>query len=360
MDTLPRPNRVLWLLGLAVLTISTAGAAWLLHPPWSVVVPPPGETAAADQDVVCFGHVDVESGVSGLSPAQPGRVVRIEVAEDQPVKAGTVLLRLDDSLARLRVVEAEAVLASAETALIQARQLADQQDAKITQQKAAVEVVQHRLSAGRHQLQHKRELQKIGHLRDAEVAAAAELLKEMEAIERVEKSKLSELREFDPRQAVRRAEAEVAAARARLAQAERGVEECLVRAPRDGKVLRRQVAEGDLVTPPSGQPALLFCPDEPRIVRAEVEQEFARWVAVGQEATVQDDTTTAGTTWRGKVVRVSDWMARRRSILLEPGQLNDARTLECVISLEPNQAPLRIGQRVRVVLERATAQAKRP
>ena len=40
-------------------------------------------------------------------------------------------------------------------------------------------------------------------------------------------------------------------------------------------------------------------------------------------------------------------------MLLEPGQLNDVRTLECIIALEPDQPPLRIGQRVRVVIDRS-------
>ena len=68
-------------------------------------------------------------------------------------------------------------------------------------------------------------------------------------------------------------------------------------------------------------------------------------------ATIEDD-TRAGTTWKGKVVHISDWFTQRRSILMEPLQVNDVRTLECLIELvEPHpQPPLRIGQRVRVRL----------
>jgi len=31
-------------------------------------------------------------------------------------------------------------------------------------------------------------------------------------------------------------------------------------------------------------------------------------------------------------------------------QYNDVRTMECIVELAPGQAPLRIGQRVRVML----------
>ena len=61
----------------------------------------------------------------------------------------------------------------------------------------------------------------------------------------------------------------------------------------------------------------------------------------------------ATSTWRGQVARISDWYTHRRSILQEPLQLNDVRTLECLIALDSGQPPLRIGQRVLVTLQPA-------
>ena len=83
-------------------------------------------------------------------------------------------------------------------------------------------------------------------------------------------------------------------------------------------------------------PALLFCPDAPRIVRAEVEQEFAGRVGVGQKALIQDDATGGGS-WRGQVKSISGWYSHRRSMLLEPLQFNDVRTLECILELDAGQ-----------------------
>ena len=128
------------------------------------------------------------------------------------------------------------------------------------------------------------------------------------------------------------------------------MEDCLLSAPVDGTGLRILVGPGDMLAPQPKQPAVLFCANGQRIIRAEVEQEFARGVAVGQAASVQDETTADGATWNGQVLRVSDWYTHRRSILEEPLQLNDVRTLECLIALDPGQPPLRIGQRVRVTI----------
>jgi HlyD family secretion protein len=94
---------------------------------------------------------------------------------------------------------------------------------------------------------------------------------------------------------------------------------------------------------------LVFCPKTERIIRAEVEQEFAGGLRVGQTATITDDATGGGD-WTGTVKRIGDWYTHRRSILLEPMQFNDVRTLEVIITVTPGGKPLRIGQRVRVAL----------
>ncbi len=120
-----------------------------------------------------------------------------------------------------------------------------------------------------------------------------------------------------------------------------------VKAPGDGTVLRVLVLPGDVLGPQSRRPAVLFCPAGERIVRAEVEQEFASRVAEGQAAVIQDD-ARKGRVRHGKVRHVSDWFTRRRSVIQEPTQFNDVRTLECIISLAPKQPPLRIGQRLGV------------
>jgi hypothetical protein len=96
------------------------------------------------------------------------------------------------------------------------------------------------------------------------------------------------------------------------------------------------------------KPVLFFCPARPRIVRAEVGQEWAGRVALGQTALLQDDGDST-VTWRGKVVRISDWLTQRRAILQDPLEVQDARTVECIIQPEKGP-PLRINQKLRVTL----------
>ncbi|OAI39330.1 hypothetical protein AYO40_05890 [Planctomycetaceae bacterium SCGC AG-212-D15] len=345
-----RRVHVYGLVGLTVLVMSAGGAALLVQGPRAGAA----HDALADGDsslprIVCFGHVDIEAGVASLYPLVAGRITAVPARENTEVKAGAVLIQLDDELARLRVREAEADLDAAKEQLTQAGKLHEQHRLKIAQQNAAITAVNQRLAGAREIQNRKRELEKGMHVSPREVRAAEALVNELEAVLDVEKKKLEELHLNDPEIAIRRARAEVDAKESRLEQAQRGVKECVLAAPADGLVLRVMAHPGEVLGPQPRQPAVLFCPMGPRIVRAEVEQEYAGRVTVGQAASVQDD-TTASTNWRGKVIRLSDWYTHRRSVLQEPFQVNDVRTLECIIALDSGQPPLRIGQRVRVIV----------
>jgi multidrug resistance efflux pump len=295
--------------------------------------------------------VDVEPGLSALAPLVPGRVVKVEVTENQEVKAGAVLVRLDDFQARRQLQEAEADAANAREQAAQAEKLPARHKARLAQQQAALQAVQHRLTGARAALQLKQRLEEKQLASSQETVAAAALVRELEALEQAEEARLSELKLHDATAGIKTARASLRVKEARLEQARRAVEECALKAPVDGTIMRLLVGPGDVLGAQAKQPAVLFCPAGKRIIRAEVEQEFAGRVAVGQLASVQDD-ARAGATWRGRVSRLSDWYTQRRSVVLEPTQMNDTRTLECIIILDAGQPPLRIGQRVRVTLGR--------
>jgi multidrug resistance efflux pump len=287
--------------------------------------------------------------VTSLYPAQQGEVIEIPVREDETVKAGTVLLRVDDKMARFLLRQAEQDLKSAQLLHTEALKLPKQRELKIAQQQQAIAARKHAAAAARHALERKQKLEKNSQLAIEEVRAAEELVHEAEAAEKAEQEKLHELELLDPPTQIARAEADVAAKQITVDKAKYALEQCSLKAPVDGKVLRIFTSKGELLGGQPRQPAVQFCPSGPRIVRAELEQEFASRVAVGQFARVEDDSNT-GLNWKGKVVRMSDWYTHRRSILLEPLQFNDVRTLECIVQLDPGQPPPRIGQRVRVML----------
>jgi multidrug resistance efflux pump len=344
-------RRAAWVVGVVVLVASLVGVGRLRSEgnPAAATDETPRNDGPAGRFLVAFGHVDVDQGVASLHPSQPGRVRKVLVKEGATVKKGDELLRLDEALVRTRLRAALADLKAAQRQLDEARQLPQQHQARVRQQKEAVEAAKHRLASTQHLLEHKQRLVQGNLISRKEVDVVAETVQELEAAERAEAEKLRALELLDPTTAVGRAEAEVDAKKANVDQVNELLRELVLLAPEDGTVLRILVSPGDQLGPQSRQPAVFFCPKGPRIVRAEVEQEYARRVALGQSAVVEDD-SQGGETWQAKVVRISDWFTRRRSILLDPLQFNDVRTLECILEVAPRQAPLRIGQRVRVTI----------
>jgi multidrug resistance efflux pump len=340
---------VSWLLG-AVLLV--CGLTWRgLNYPRGIAGAEPTEPARPEVAVACFGHVDVKYGVTSLYPTQPGRVAEVMVEENQAVKSGALLLRLEDAAASLRVQEAQADLKAAQIQLVEARKRPRQHQSRLAQMRAAIEAVNNRLAAAQCVHAAKAELNARELIKYTDLAVSSAQVNEVEALLQGEREKLEELKGIDPASDIGRAEEEVKARKARLQQAQEVLKECCLQAPTDGKVLRVLVGRGEMLGAVPKQAAILFCPNGPRFIRAEVEQEFASRVQIGQQASIRDDSNEP-TVWWGRVTALSDWYTQRRSVLQEPLQVNDVRTLECLIALDPAQPPMRIGQRVRVLIGR--------
>jgi multidrug resistance efflux pump len=352
MDSPLRPHRWLWIVGLLLLVGTAAGAGWVLNHSHAGDDGKPSKPAKADsaapQAVICFGFGDVEAGIANLYPAQVGEVVEV-VAEGTAVRKGDVLLRLDSRLAQLDADRAKEDWEDAKDQLERARPLPTQHANLIEQQKQAIVIAQSKHEGARQELQIKQKSYKDQVINIQILRGAQEEVNAREAEVAAEKLKLERLQLVDPNLEVKRAERSVRAKELKYQKAQLALDKCALRAPQDGTVLRVLTRVGETLGAQPKMPALEFCPSGPRIIRAEVLQEWASHVRPGQDAVIEDD-TRAGMRWRGKVKQVSDWYTHRRSMLQEPFQYNDVRTLEAIVTVNPGGAPLRIGQRVRVTI----------
>jgi multidrug resistance efflux pump len=309
-------------------------------------VPPPPAKAPV---VVCLGHIDVDGGLTAINPPHAGRVMVVNVAENAMVLVGAVLLKLDDRPARFAAEQARAAVEAAKLRLIRAEQDLRQQPTRIAQLRAASESAEHKLATARHLLERQQDLFKINNANIQDVRAAESQVKEQEALVRAAKEKLIESEQTDANLPVREARTALSSAEAQARSADYAIEQCEVRAPSAGTVLRVQTSAGEIVGGTGTAAPILFCPDRPFVVRAEVEQEFVRRLEVGQKARVEDE-AGGGKVWTGKVARIAGWYSSRRGSNDKPSAFKDVPTVECLIQLDERRPPLRIGQRVQVTI----------
>ncbi len=352
-------KKLFLLLGLILLVVGVGGAGWVANHFWS---PSPSATdeaskrqttleATDEEGVVCTGYVDLEHGIRSLTPLRPGRVAELVAKENQHVEAGAAILRLEDRDARFQVDEAETAVTTAEIQLEDALQSERRQRARRTQQQAALDAAGFNLDAARKMLERTQKRIKDDFATQEEVDITRDKVKALEQQVLAERAKLDELNTVDPGLAVRKARAELRLAQIHRDRAKHQLDECTLKAPSSGTVQRLSVGVGDMVSGNPMQPIVRFCPDETPLVRAEVNQEFADRVKVGQTALIRDD-ARSGASWRGKVERVAGWYERRRPTTQDPSAFTDVRTVECLIAIDPGQSPLRIGQRMRVLIGR--------
>jgi len=312
----------------------------------------PTSTALPDLDVVCQGRVDGLERTTDLDTKIPGRVVEVYVTEGQHIDAKKPLLKLDDSLLKLRVEEADAAVKAAEIEVDAANLDLKLNPIRKAAQEAAVAATADRVAVGRRVLDEKKAAKSFGTITAVELLVAESELKQLEQLEGIEKSRLEELKLADPTLKIRAADAKRTAAAIALKQAQNALDDCTLLSPTAGTVLRVQASVGRTAAPGTLQPPVVFRPDGPLVVWAELEQEFLGRIKPGMKANIRDDARSDSPTWNGKVLRVGHVIARKRSLLLEPGEINDVRTVECVIAIDGDTSMLLVGQKMRVRLGR--------
>jgi RND family efflux transporter MFP subunit len=120
--------------------------------------------------------------------------------------------------------------------------------------------------------------------------------------------------------------------------------------PIDGVVLLRHVEPGETV-PVGAQ--LFTLADLSRVrVEAEVDEFDIDKVAVGSEAEINAEGFS--TSWKGRVEEIPDSVGARKLKPQDPGKPSDTRVLLVKVAL-PQRTPLKLGQRVEVVLQGPSA-----
>ena len=241
------------------------------------------------------GKIEPVNSFEAHAPA-PATVDKVLVAEGDHVKAGQLLVKLDDAEARSQAAHALAQLRSAEAALSGIKAGGTQEElltsrADLTKAQAERDAAQRNLAATQ-------KLQQSGGASPAEVEAAQNRLKKAEADVQLLQEKVNG-RYSSPE--VARAEASAAEARAAYAAAQDLLHHSNVTAPFAGTVYQLPVKPGGYVN--GGELLVQVANLEKVRVRAFVDEPEIGRLAKGQKVEIKWD-AIPGRTWDGSLTRV--------------------------------------------------------
>ncbi len=318
-----------------------------------------GDTASAPSyptwAASATGRVEPKSGEVHVTSEVRGRIEDVAVDVNDRVKAGDLLVRLDDDLALTKVASAtaDANVRERERNNDNVRGLADERrDAQ-----DSVATAERTLFGARQAFDDALKEKRAGNGSDEAVATARSNLDEAKKKLADERANLASVNAKAGMPLPTRVESALAVARAQLSAAELGVEKTRIRAPADGSVLNVMAKEGELAVPSPQNPLLVFGDLEKLKVRAEVEERDAAKIHVGQSVVVRAD-AFPNQDFEGRISSIAQSLSAPRIASRGPRRPNDVEVLEAVIDLD-GLPPLLTGMRVDVFFKHdATASTK--
>ena len=295
----PRAKAILWVCG-AVLLI--AGLIWLVY----------HETTG--RYLQSTNDAEMRADSVAIAPKTTGYVTQVLVEDNQDVKAGQLLVSIDERDYRAKVDEAESEIAVSQASAAGARASLDEQYAAIEQSRVelAQAVTKAAHDAG--------EVARYAPLVDAGAETAEKLAQLRQTANQSAddvKAKAAGLKAQQRHVAalaaqIEQNEAQIRSARAKLASAATDLDSSLIRAPFDGRVGDKTVAVGQFAQP--GTRLLSIVPLKDMYVVANFKETQIGLMRPGQPATIKVD-ALSGVELQGRVLSVSPGTGAQFSIL---------------------------------------------
>lgn len=310
-------NRIVWIV--VVLAVVLGGGGFFMSQQANAkkVAAAKAHAAAAPKSpyvAIANGKADVEGGVIQVAARTSGVIREVLVQEGDDVVKGQVLARLEDDQPRLQAESAAADMrqAEAQIPLLQVQMSTAQRELGRLQALVATNFV-----AG----------QKIDQAQDAVRQAQAGIAAQQAAI---------------------------GAARAKYNQSRYVQELSIIRAPADGRIVRRYANPGAGASTLNVSNMFDLEPKAARIVRAEISESALPFVIIGQTVQLSPEADPSKVV-AGKVLRRAAVFGARKLQSDDPTERSDERVVEVVVGADG--APFLIGQRVLVKFLRTQQQA---
>ncbi len=235
-----------------------------------------GEVAARGlflQTVVASGHVEAPFRVN-IGSQITAVVARVPVIEGQTVKAGETLIELEDRELRSAVTQAEGVVAQAEARLRQMQELSRPAAEQTLKQAQAT------LTSAQHTFDRTSKLSTDGYATRAALDEATRALDVAKAQVKSAEFQVATMQAGGSDYVM--AETQLSQARASLASAQSRLSYTVIRAPRDGVLISRNVEAGNTVTPATV--LMVLSPDGEIQLVVQIDEKNLSLVRIGQKA----------------------------------------------------------------------------
>ena len=298
--TAPRPSRLITPAAIALFAAGALVACSGGDPKTNAAA-----TVATPFAAVADGKADVEGGIIQIAARSAGVVREVDVDEGDAVTKGEVLARQEDDAPRLA---------------------ADTAAANLAQAKAAMTLTETQIAAAQRELERLKPLVSSRFVSSQAVDQATDVVRNANATLQAQR-------------------AAVAVAQTQLDQARYQLELTIIRAPLDGRIVRRYANPGVGASTLNVTPMFDLEPNGRRIVRAEVSESAQPFVQVGQGVRLVPEADQSKS-YAGKVLRIAPVFGARKLQTDDPSERTDERVVEAVVSAD--DAPFLIGQRVLV------------
>jgi RND family efflux transporter MFP subunit len=259
---------------------------------------------------IASGKVDIEGGVIEVAARRFGVIKEVLVHEGDVVRKGQILARQEDQDSILAINSARAT---------------------VTQMQSQLVLTEVNLRSAQ------REYERLTKLASSNAIAVQQLDQARDALATAQAQRGMQQSAIDT-------------ARAQLAQAEYNEELTNIRAPMDGKIIRRYANPGAGASTLNVSNMFDLEPDLPHIIRAEIIESAIPDVYVGQEVQIVPEVDSSKVS-AGHVIRIAATFGSRKLKSYSANEASDERVVEVVVSAD--KAHFLIGQRVMVKFMKA-------
>lgn len=327
-----------------LLGVGAATIAAVLHAQRSAPAPAAAvsKNDAPNNAICAAGKVEPVSEEIEIGSEISGSLRQVPVEEGQHLRKGQMIAVVDNADYAARVAEARATVAVRQAALD--RIVNGARDQERREAEAAVAEDRAILENARAEQSRKQSLFSTGdisrsdwelaereyHVAEARVSEALAHFQFLDAPARADERE--------------RAAADLALARAQLAESEALLEKTTVRAPFDGTVLKRLRKAGETVSDKGDTPIIRFGDNSRLRVRVDVDETDVARVAVGQRAYFTAQAFGQQRFW-GTVTRLGQSLGKKNIDTGDPAEKTDTKVLETLVDLD-GHPPLPSGLRV--------------